>query len=158
MVTKITTMDGPGFELLAEVEGLVLHPYLDSANIPTIGIGATHYENGVRVTMKDTSITKQRAIELCHNLAKVFFEGVDSVTRDDINQNQFNALSCFCYNGGIGMLKMSTLLKKVNVNPNDPTIADEFRKFTWGHKDGVAIHIEGLISRREKEILMYFKP
>ncbi len=39
--------------------------------------------------------------------------------KDDINQNQFDALVSFCYNVGAGSLKKSTLLKKVNADPND---------------------------------------
>lgn len=146
-----------GVDLIALEEGCVLHPYKDSVGIPTIGIGATHYENGVRVTMNDVAITKERAYELFLNLAKIKMQEVDSVTIDSINQNQFNALVSFCYNGGIGMLKNSHLLGKVNVNPNDPTIADEFRKFIYGHDaHGQSVKIQGLMNRREKEIVMYF--
>lgn len=155
---KITQLDQKGIDLLAELEGCKLKPYLDSVGIATIGIGATHYENGIRVTMQDSEITKERAYELCLNLAKVKMMEVDSITRDDINQNQFNALVSFCYNGGIGMLKGSTLLKKLQINPNDATIRAEFMKFIYGHdKNGKAIKINGLVNRRPKEADMYFK-
>lgn len=157
-MNHITTLDNNGIDLIASEEGCVLHPYLDSILIPTIGIGATHYENGFRVKMTDLAITKERAYDLFLNLAKIKIQEVDSVTVDTITQNQFNALVSFCYNGGIGMLKNSHLLGKVNENPNDPTIADEFRKFIYGHDaHGVSVKIPGLINRREKEVLMYFK-
>ncbi len=158
---KITELDKKGLDLIAEVEGCVLHPYLDTANIPTIGIGSTRYENKVRVTMKDPVITIERAYELCKHLCMPLQVDIDTITRDDITQNQFNALVSFCYNGGIGMLKGSTLLKMINLNPNDPKIADEFMKFIWEHKhnkDGTVTleKVQGLVNRRKKEVSLYF--
>ena len=32
-----------GFNLLGELEGIVLRPYKDSVGIPTIGIGSTYH-------------------------------------------------------------------------------------------------------------------
>jgi lysozyme len=44
-------------------------------------------------------------------------------------------------------------LRKVNANPNDPTIADSFR--LWNKGGGVVL--KGLVRRREAEIELYFK-
>lgn len=155
---KITHLDRDGIDLICLSEGLKLSPYKDSAGIWTIAIGATHYENGVRVTAKDPSITKERAYELFMNLSSVKQMEVDAVTPDTITQGMFNALVSFCYNGGVGMLTRSTLYDKLIHNQNDPTIADEFRKFIYSHdKDGHPIKPPGLVSRREREIAMYFK-
>lgn len=155
---KITKIDQSGIDLTIESEGLKLKPYRDSVGIWTIGIGATHYENGVRVTKNDPNITKERAYELFMNLSSVKQMEVDSITPDTITQSMFNALCDFCYNGGIGMLKNSTLLSKIIKDQNDPTIANEFRKFVFAHdKNGKLVKLIGLINRREREILMYFK-
>ena len=69
-----------------------------------------------------------------------------------LNSNQFSALVCFAYNVGTGNLLKSTLLKKVNANPLDPTIRDEFMK--WNKGGGVVLN--GLTRRREKEANLYF--
>ena len=53
-----------GFNLLGELEGIVLRPYKDSVGIPTIGIGSTYYEDGTKVKMNDKYITKERANQL----------------------------------------------------------------------------------------------
>ena len=152
-------LDQAGIDLIASEEGLKLHPYLDSVGIATIGYGSTHYENGQAVTMNDPAITMDRAKQLLLFWSKNKIAGVNHVVTSDINQNQFNALVSFSYNGGVGMLQNSHLLIKVNANPDDPTIADEFRKFVYGHdKSGAPIKIQGLINRREKEQAMYFKP
>ena len=47
----------------------------------------------------------------------------------DVNQVQFEALVSFTYNVGTAAFHSSTLLKKVQANPNDPTIRDEFMKW-----------------------------
>lgn len=47
-------------------EGVEMHPpYVPTqGDVPTIGYGATHYEDGTRVTLADPPITRQRAEEL----------------------------------------------------------------------------------------------
>lgn len=147
-----------GLELIAELEGCILHPYKDSLGIPTIGIGATHYQDGKSVTMSDPAITKEQAYYLLKFWAKNKVHGVSNIITSEVNQNQFDSLVSFCYNGGVGMLQKSHLLVLVNENPNNPSIADEFRKFVYGHDaHGQAIMIKGLVNRREKEIALYFK-
>jgi lysozyme len=82
-----------------------------------------------------------------------FEQYVDSYCRDDINQNQFDALVSFAYNLGPGNLKSSTLLKKVNANPEDESIRLEFMK--WVKAGGKTL--KGLVRRREAEANLYFK-
>ena len=50
--------------LCRRFEGLHLRPYLCPAGVPTIGYGATYYEDGTRVTLSDPPLTPQRAEEL----------------------------------------------------------------------------------------------
>lgn len=50
-------------------EGFTAGPVIPTkGDVPTIGHGATHYEDGTRVTMADAAITRQRARELAINL------------------------------------------------------------------------------------------
>lgn len=149
---KITKIGTKGLELIKSFEGLRLKPYLCPAKIPTIGYGNTFYEDGKKVTMKDPEITEQRATELLQDSLKGFEKYVDSYCRDDISQNQFDALVSFCYNLGPANLKSSTLLKKANVNPNDETIRDEFMK--WTRSSGKIL--KGLTKRRQAESDLYF--
>jgi len=150
---KINKIDADGVKLITQWEGLKLKPYLCSAGVPTIGYGSTRYENGTKVKLTDASITKERAIELFKNTISSYERDVDAFCRDDINQNQFNALVSFAYNLGSNALKKSSLLKKVNENPNNPQIASEFRK--WVYAGGKII--SGLVNRRNAEIEIYFK-
>ena len=120
--------------------------------MPTIGFGATYYPNGSKVTMNDKPITEAVATDLLANMIIGYEKSVDSFCRDDINQNQFDALVSFCYNLGSGNLKISGLLKKVNTNPNDETIKLEFMK--WVKAGGRTL--PGLVKRREAESILYF--
>lgn len=146
-------IDKTGLDLIAEFEGLRLKPYLCSAGVPTIGYGSTFYENGSKVKLTDWPITKLRAEQLLKNTADKFAEKVAVLITKPVTQNQFNALVSFAFNVGIGALRNSTLLKKVNANPNDVTIKAEFLR--WNKAGGRVVN--GLTKRREKEALMYFK-
>lgn len=150
---KITTIGVEGVELIKSFEGFRSAPYKCPAGVPTIGYGATFYPNGKKVTMADRSITEHEATDLLRNTLENFEKYVDSYCRDDVNQNQFDALVSFCYNLGPANLKASTLLKKVNANPNDETIRAEFMK--WVKAGGKTL--KGLVRRREAEANLYFK-
>jgi lysozyme len=143
-----------GYDLIKLFEGLSLKPYLCSAKVPTIGYGATFYENNKKVLMSDPPITKQRADELLQLNADRFARKVMNLVKKPITQNQLNALTSFAYNVGSGALASSTLLKKVNLNPNDITIRNEFLR--WNKANGVIL--KGLTNRRTKEADLYFTP
>lgn len=167
-----------GYKLLKELEGNKknsqgLHiPYLCAAGVPTIGYGNTFYENGNKVTLKDLPITELKATKLLEHIVDIFENCLNNVIKSKINQNQFDALLCFCFNVGITAFTNSTLLKKVNINPFDTIIKDEFVKWCKAkvpaidkkgniiYREGKTIIktiiIPGLLNRREKEIARYF--
>lgn len=155
-MAKITKISDKGVDLIKKFEGFSSKPYPDPATkgVPyTIGYGATFYQNGKKVTMADKPITEKEAIELLKFMLARFEQYVDSYCVDTLTQNQFDALVSFCYNVGPANLKASTLLKKVNANPNDETIREEFRK--WNKGGGKVL--KGLTRRREAEANLYFQ-
>lgn len=149
---KITKISNLGLELIKKYEGFKAKAYLCPANVITIGYGSTYYEDGTKVKLTDSPITKERATELLEALLVSYERSVDSYCVDTINQNQFDSLCSFAYNCGVGNLKSSTLLKKVNKNPNDLTIKDEFLK--WNKGGGKVL--TGLTKRRIEEAQLYF--
>lgn len=149
---KITKLSQKGLELIKQFEGLSLTPYVCAGGINTIGYGNTYYTNGKKVTLQDKPITKQQAEELLKFSLSTYEKAVDSFCRDDISQSQFDALVSFAYNLGTGALQKSTLIKKVNANPKDVTIADEFMK--WNKANGKVL--VGLTKRRQAEANLYF--
>ena len=138
-------------ELVKHFEGCKLTSYVCSAGHNTIGYGNTFYENGVKVKPGD-KITQQRAEELLDVILIKFVQQTNEVIKSSVNQNQRDALTDFAYNCGLGNLKSSTLLKKVNADPNDKTIREEFMK--WNKGGGKVLN--GLTRRREAEANLYF--
>jgi lysozyme len=149
---KITKLSQRGLELIKSFEGLKLKPYLCPASIPTLGYGNTYYPDGTKVKLTDPAITQEKAEELLKFLVVAYEKAVDSFCRDDISQSQFDALTSFAYNVGTGNLQKSTLIKKVNANPQDPTIRAEFMK--WNKAAGKVLL--GLTRRRTAEANLYF--
>lgn len=141
-----------GYDFITLHEGLRLSPYLCPAKIPTIGYGNTYYPDGKRVTMLDKPITKEFAKEMFKAVADKFASRVDKLVTAKLTQNQFNALVSFAYNIGMANFQTSTLLKKVNANPNDVLIKKEFAK--WVKVGGIKSN--GLVKRREEESRLYF--
>ena len=147
-------LDKSGIELITKWEGLKLKPYLCSANVPTIGYGSTYYENGKKVSLADSKISKERAVQLFENTVSTYEKGVLKLLgTTKVNQNQFNALVSFAYNLGLKSLGNSTLLKVVKLNPNDKKISIEFGK--WVNAGGKKL--SGLVRRRNAESDLYFK-
>ena len=140
-------LNSTGHKALHDREGLRLKPYLDTKGIPTIALGNTYYLDGRKVTMQDKAITIQEAGNLATVTADKLAFQVDNLVKSKINQNQFNALVSLAYNIGITGFRNSTVLRKVNINPNDSTIKEAFMMWT---KD------KELIGRRESEVKQYF--
>lgn len=140
-----------GYKLICNFEGLSLKPYLCSAKIPTIGYGNTYYPDGKRVTLLDEPITKEQAFEMFKVIADKFAKRVTSLLLKEVTQNQFNSLVSLAYNIGINNFATSTLLKKVNANPKDVTIANEFKR--WNKVGGKVV--DGLVNRRLAEVVNY---
>jgi lysozyme len=147
-------LNNKGYLFITKHEGLRLKPYLCPAKFPTIGYGNCYYPDGKRVTLLDKQITKQEALEMFKEIANKFAKRVDELVTSNITQNQFNALVSFAYNVGTGNFASSTLLKKVNKNPNDLTIKAEFLR--WNKANGKVIN--GLTNRRIDEADLYFLP
>ena len=138
-------------DLVKQFEGCSLKAYKCPAGIWTISYGITQYENGKAVKEGDI-ITQERADQLLEVILIKFVQQVGELVKSNINQNQKDALTDFAYNCGVGNLRSSTLLKKVNANPNDKTIRAEFMRWTKANK----VELAGLVKRRKAEADLYF--
>jgi lysozyme len=147
---KATKTSEKGLELIKYFEGFRENAYKCPAGVVTIGYGSTYYENGSKIKINDI-VDKERATDLLNGTLRFFELEVDKMTRDDITQDQFDALVSFAYNVGSQALRGSTLLKKVNKDPNDKTISLEFTK--WVKAGGKTL--AGLVTRRISESKLY---
>lgn len=144
-------VNNAGIQLIKTFEGCLLNAYLCPAKVWTIGYGSTQYLNGKPVKQGD-KITQQQAEELLIDTVNIFSQNVSKLIKSELTDNQFSALVSFAFNLGINALAKSTLLKKVNVNPNDKTIEQEFMK--WVNAGGKKL--SGLVRRRNAESKLYF--
>ncbi len=134
--------------LARRFEGLYLSPYLCPAGVPTIGYGATYYEDGSAVFLTDAPITRERAEALLLWMVRTRYlpavvrlcPGVDSPER-------LAALIDFTFNLGTGNLQASTLRRRVNAGRWDD-VPTELRR--WVRAAGR--RQRGLVMRREAEI------
>ena len=135
--------------LIRRFEGLYRGPYLCPAGVPTIGYGATYYENGVRVTLRDPIITRQRAEELLlWHVKRVYLPAVLRLCPSAAgNPGLLAALIDFTFNLGAGNLKTSTLRRRVNSGALG-SVPTELRR--WDKAGGRVW--KGLTLRREAEI------
>jgi lysozyme len=139
-----------GKDLIKQFEGCKLKAYKCPAGLDTIGYGNTWYPDGTKVKPGDV-ITQERAIELLDIIVEDFAKKVKPLIKQNLTDNNFSALVSFAYNTGVTNLKSSTLLKKVNADPKDPSIKAEFMKWVRAN-DKV---LNGLVKRREAEAKLY---
>jgi lysozyme len=144
-------MNEKGEKIVKDSEGCKLKAYLCPARIPTIAWGATRYEDGSKVKLGDT-ITLERAEKLFKTLINEFETDVKKLIKVEVNENQLSALVSFAYNVGIGNLKNSTLLKKVNAGDFQGA-SKEFDKWVYSNGKKLA----GLIRRRQAEKALFLE-
>ena len=129
--------------LLKKFEGCKLKAYRCPANVCTIGYGHTSAAGAPQVA--DGMIITQADAEdiLKRDIVKYEIAVMDLV-KVKLTQNQFDVLVDFAYNAGVGNLKSSTMLKKVNAGDLDAVPA-ELMKWTKG---GGKV-LPGLVRRRQ---------
>lgn len=134
-----------GLNLIKEFEGLELKAYKDSVGVVTIGYGST----GPHVSMGMT-ITEAQAEALLKSDVARFEQGVHDLIKVPLTQSQFDALVSFSFNLGLGNLKSSTLLRKLN----SLDYSGAANEFTRWNKAGGAV-LKGLTRRREAEKALF---
>lgn len=137
--------------LIEEFEGIRLKAYKCPKGITTIGLGSTRYEDGSRIKLGDRISLDEAEVlyELEVNKAR---EVIEELVETELNNNQRDALVSFVYNIGITAFKSSTLLERINEDPNNIYISKEFMK--WTNTNGRKL--KGLVKRRKAEVKLYF--
>ena len=138
-------------QMIKDFEGYSEKAYADGVGVWTIGYGNTYYADGTPVKQGD-KISRADAEKLFDKVLNSFASDVDEMLNVKLNDCQFGAIVSLSYNIGIQAFKKSTLLRKLNANPNDPSIANEFAR--WVKAGGKTLN--GLVKRRKKEAEYYF--
>ena len=129
--------------LLKKFEGCKLKAYRCPAGVCTIGYGHTS-SAGAPEVVDGMTITQAQADEILKRDLVKFESAVTDLVKVRLTQNQFDVLVDFAYNAGVGNLKSSTMLKKVNASDLD-VVPAELMKWTKG---GGKV-LPGLVRRRQ---------
>jgi len=161
-MSKIITVSDDFIKFLEKYEGFSAKPYKCPSGIWTIGIGSTFYfDTKKRVSENDKPITYDEAVRLAKgHINSIFAPLCDKLCRDNLNQNEFNAVVDFLYNAGAtykdksGKLKYFNLFHNINSNMPKKELSEYWRKLciTGGGKK-----LNGLIIRRQDEVNLFFK-
>jgi len=134
-----------GIDLIKDFEGFRSEPYRCSANVPTIGFGAT-----LGITMESAPITLAEGEALLKRDLVRFERAVHRLCPVPLTQGQYDALVSFSFNLGSGALQSSTLRRKINREVYIAA-ADEFPRWVFAGGRRLA----GLIRRREAERALF---
>lgn len=134
-----------GVELIAKYEGCRLQAYRCPAGVWTIGYGHT-----AGVVEGQTLLSKEAARELLKEDLKKYGGYVNDCVKKGLiqfplNQNQFDALTSFCYNCGNGNLR------KLVTGKTADEVADKLLLYNKGGGKVLA----GLTKRREEERALF---
>lgn len=133
--------------LIRRFEGFYAKPYLCPAGVPTIGYGATYYEDGTRVTLLDAPISSARAEALLlWHVKNVYLPAVMQLCPGIDSPGRLAAIIDWTFNLGKGNLRASTLRRKVNAGEWD-LVPAQLR--LWNKAGGRVLR--GLTARREAE-------
>ena len=148
-----------GLELLKQWEGFKLNVYKDSAGLPTIGVGhlitkAEQSSGNILITGAPVryanGLTDQQALDLLGQDVLPAEQAVNNGVKVALSQNQFDALTSFTFNVGVGAFTGSTLLKVLNQGQYDQ-VPDQLRR--WNKAGGKVV--PGLSNRRENEVKLW---
>ena len=133
-----------GLALIKKFEGCRLEAYRCSANVLTIGYGHT---GGV---LETDVITQDDADKLLEEDIAKFEKYVNDNVTVELNQSQFDALVAWTFNLGVGNLRQSTMLRKLNEGDYQ-SVPSEMNR--WNKAGGKTL--DGLIRRRKAEGLLF---
>ena len=127
---------------------------LDPVGYPTIGWGSRYGLDGKEITMKSKPLT----LGECDVLLKRDVGYIaDELHKYDLNQNQFDALTSFCYNLGVGAFQKSQIAK--NLKSGTAITEEMFTVYSRARdqKTKQLVTLKGLIIRRKKEYKLFTK-
>ena len=142
-------------DLIKEFEGFRSEPYLCPAGVPTIGFGATFWEDNTKVTLNDSPITEERGEELLKFHLQYFYGMQESSIPyfSQMKEGQKGCLLSFSFNVGAsyyGNSGFSTLTYCLSEQRWDD-VPDALRLYV---NPGTSAE-EGLRRRREAEIELW---
>ena len=142
-----------GLSMIERFEGCLLKASNKLDGVWTIGYGQTGSYYGKRVRRGMTTTKALAHAWLRDHSIKTYEDAVTQAVKVPLNQNQFDALVSFTYNVGVGALKQSTALRKLNAG-DYAGAADALTMWTKCRRKVLA----GLVRRRKEERALFLTP
>ena len=153
--SKIRDKNIPLNEIDLAKNSIIVYPYKCSAGCVTIGYGTRIYDDNNKLIYKNTfenGITLSKCTQLLKDKLTEFETLVNKWLTVNVNQNQFDALICLCYNRPIWA-------KKIIIEFINTYYKDDVDKIVtkWINMSTVQKQLNrGLLNRRQKECELYF--
>lgn len=135
-----------GLELIGNAEACRRDPYMCPARVLTVGIGSTGNVENRRYSdaeIAEMLVADLRAAEKCVN---------QYANGQEMNENQFSAITSFTFNAGCGKLQNSTLARYA-LRQQWPEMCAQLKKWTYGGGK----ELPGLVKRRGDEYRLCMK-
>ena len=142
-----------GLAMIEKFEGCLLKASNKLDGVWTIGYGQTGRYYGKRVRRGMTTTKTEAHAWLRDHSIKTYEDAVTQAVKVPLNQNQFDALVSFTYNVGVGALKQSTTLRRLNAGDYTGA-ADALTMWTKCRRKVLA----GLVRRRKEERALFLTP
>jgi len=133
-------------QLAEQFEGFRSRPYLCPAGVATIGLGATSYPDGRRVTMSDPPITREVGEQLMHGQVTQVYQPGTRALCPGLSGDALGAITDFAFNLGLTRLKGSTLRRRVNAGDMTGAVVELMKWIRGGGRV-----LPGLVLRRRAE-------
>ncbi|CAB4433178.1 unnamed protein product [Rhizophagus irregularis] len=150
LMRRAQNVNKEGLDLIEEFEGFYPNFYKDPVGIKTIGYGHACHVHDCSKIQPPISLAEGETL-LKSDLA-VFESCVESLTRTNLNPDQFSALVSFTFNLGCGAYQQSTLRMKLNAGDTKGASL-EFAKWVYGGGK----KLPGLVRRRNAERDLFCK-
>lgn len=107
-------------KFIMQEEGFKTKAYKDVVGLFTIGVG--HLIRKDEEYLKTKTLTEQEVLDLLKQDILTAENAINTLVKKTLNQNQFDALASLIFNIGDGAWRKSSLLVKLNINPNSKDI------------------------------------
>jgi len=139
-----------GLNLIKQFEGIKTSPYVDCVGKWTVGIGHLIGDGRSLPNEWNRVLTVNECYSLLAKDVTRFERGIERYISVPLTQNQFDALVCFSFNLGLGVLQRSQVRQKIN--RGDKTRA--MQSWLKYNKAGGKVN-DGLDRRRKAEVALF---
>lgn len=139
-------------------EAITTTRYKDSANVWTIGIGATRSEiKDLRKWENNRELSLEEIFELFTKGIEKYSRGVRKALKVEVSQHMFDGLVSFAYNVGTGGMRNSSLIKAINRGVTDKKhLRALLMRWVKATVNGKKVTLRGLVNRRKAEAEVMF--